>query len=99
MTFELSPDRTGEKGAILGRCAERASRCKKQPIQRAQGRNSWRRGKEASVAGAEGPGGNRSRWEEGEGRFPSRQSLTVEEYNFFNCGKIRINTHKFKCTV
>lgn len=57
MTFELSQDRTGEKGAILGRCAERASRCKKQPIQRAQGRNSWRRGKEASVAGAEGPGG------------------------------------------
>lgn len=46
-----------------------------------------------------GAGGNRSRWEEGEGRFPSRQSLMVEEYNFFNCGKIRINTHKFKCTV
>lgn len=57
MTFELSQDRTGEKGAILGRYAERASRFKKQPIQRAQGRNSWRRGKEASVAGAEGPEG------------------------------------------
>lgn len=56
VTIELRQDRTGEKGAVLGRCAERASRWQKQPVQRARGGNSWRRGKEASVAGAEGEG-------------------------------------------
>lgn len=56
VTLELRQDRMGEKRAVLGRCAERASRWKKQPVWRARSGSFWRRGKEASVAGAEGEG-------------------------------------------
>lgn len=71
------------------------SRQREQPVQRPGGGNSLGGQVAASVAEAVGEGRSGSDEEGEEDRAPDWQGLAGEEYNFFNCGKICINTHKF----